>query len=102
MAVHMTYKSASATKVRRKKGAEGGGLPISAIPVAFRCRMVQVVEAPDEQEALRIAAMDSHPINSIPIIYELRGPLTAENEDLDDPNKGVEPLDDNLYFIIYP
>ncbi|MBC5829262.1 MAG: hypothetical protein GIW98_03590 [Candidatus Eremiobacteraeota bacterium] len=64
--------------------------------------MVQLVEAVDENAALKIA---NPPTGCIPTVYELKRPVTAEGEDSGAAQGGRNAnrdLSDNLFVLIYP
>ena len=97
MAVHMTYKSASAARATRKKVAKEGASSGPALAVPFPCKMVELVEAADEETALRIA---KPPTGWIPTVFKLKGTVECDGDGLYEHEQGE--IAGNLFLLIYP
>ncbi len=97
MAVHMTYKPASAARVTRKKVATKATSSVSSIAAPFACKMVELVEAPDEDAALNIA---KPPKGCVPTVFKLEKPIDGDGTGMHGIDHGKIP--DNLFVLIYP
>ncbi len=97
MAVHMTYKPASAARATLKKAAQKGTSSVSLLATPFQCKMVELVEASNEDAALKIA---KPPKGCIPTVYQLDGTVQCEGVGLHGAETGQ--ISGNLFLLIYP